>query len=67
MNPSDGGKNSFGSLDGLEAVGQSDRARDDLSLCAICMQWACENPECRRLEQCHLQTELERSDAAGAK
>jgi len=67
MNPSDSGKNSFGSLDGLEAIAQSDRARDDLRLCAICMQWACENPECRRLIQCQLQTELERSDAAGAK
>ena len=59
MKGTDGGENTLGSLEGLEAIAQSDRARDDLRLCAICMQWACENPECRRLTQCHLQAELE--------
>jgi len=62
MNSRDEGEKSFGSLDGLEAIGRSDRARDDLRLCAICMQWACENPECRKLTQCHLQAELGQSD-----
>ena len=65
MNANDGGKNFIGSLDGLESIAQSDRARDDLRLCAICMQWACENPECRRLSQCQLQTDLKKSEPSG--
>jgi hypothetical protein len=45
-------------MEGFEALGQGERARDDLRLCAICMQWACSNPQCRSQSQCDLQVQL---------
>lgn len=50
---------SFEGFDALEAL-QSGRREplDDLSLCFICLQWACSNPNCRGGRQCNLQAEL---------
>ena len=64
MTPGNSAQNFFEALDGLEALGQGERARDDLRLCAICMQWACNNPQCRSERQCDLQTQLESLESA---
>ena len=52
-------ENFFERPDELEALGRGERARDDLRLCAVCMQWACNNPECRSERQCDLQVKTQ--------
>jgi len=57
---------SFERLDALEAHFQDGRQEppDDLSLCFVCMQWACNNPDCRSGRRCDLQAKLEQLVAA---
>jgi hypothetical protein len=57
--------------EGLDALGapSPDVRRelpDDLSLCFVCMQWACSNPGCRSGQRCDLQAQLDRQLAAPA-
>jgi hypothetical protein len=54
-------KLSFEGLDALEALSQGGRREplDDLSLCFVCMQWACNNPDCRSGRRCDLQAQLD--------
>ncbi|MGD0298498.1 MAG: hypothetical protein ABSE86_15445 [Bryobacteraceae bacterium] len=51
----------FEALDALEGLCQTRRseATDDLSLCFVCMQWACSNPGCRAGRRCDLQAQLD--------
>jgi len=57
---------SFEGLDALEALFQGRRREplDDLSLCFVCMQWACTNPNCRLGRRCDLQTKLDQLEAS---
>lgn len=48
----------------LETFRESDIALHDLRLCAICMQWACNNPECRNEIQCDLQAQAQAKEPA---
>ena len=52
---------SFEGLDALEALSQGGRREplDDLSLCFVCMQWACDNPNCHSGRHCDLQANLD--------
>lgn len=54
----------FETLDALEALCQGDRKQpqDDLGLCFVCLQWACNNPDCRSGRRCALQVNLDRSE-----
>ncbi len=52
-------------LDALEALyaGNKREPQDDLSLCFVCMQWACNNPACRSGRRCDLQAKLDGLEA----
>ncbi len=51
---------SFEGSDALEALpGGRREPLDDLSLCFVCMQWACNNPGCRTGRRCELQAQLD--------
>ncbi len=57
---------SFEGLDALEALyqGATREPEDDLSLCFVCMQWACSNPGCRSGRRCDLQAQFDPSKAS---
>ena len=38
------------------------QAREDLSLCFVCLKWAAGNPDCLALRSCNLQRELARQN-----
>jgi len=52
---------SFEALDALKGLSQARRPEppDNLSLCFVCMQWACSNPGCRAGRRCDLQAQLD--------
>jgi hypothetical protein len=52
---------SFEALDALKGLSQARRPEppDNLSLCFVCMQWACSNPGCREGGRCDLQAQLD--------
>jgi hypothetical protein len=52
---------SFEALDALQGLSQASRPEppDNLSLCFVCMQWACSNPGCRDGSRCDLQGQLD--------
>jgi hypothetical protein len=52
---------SFEALDAAGGLCRAGRpeAPVDLSLCFVCMQWACSNPGCRSGRRCDLQAKLD--------
>lgn len=56
---------SFEGLDALDALCLNAKREPpgDLSLCFVCMQWACNNPDCRCGRRCDLQTKLDQLKA----
>ncbi len=58
----------YPSRDGLAAFdeflqGGRRELPDDLSLCFVCLQWACKNPDCRSGLRCDLQAKLDQLES----